>query len=251
MEEEGKTREEMLIEWKEQRALRPVPGLTNITNKPLPATAAHPLKPSVTFAEPQIIEEKENPTPIAAMKASVPDVASTPASIRKAALSAPHREQMEQQFDLLQGRLHAIRRDSLRPSISGASVCNAPAAPTAPTAAPASSLADEDRDQPLAAAAPPMGGLAAKLETLKRESMRPSFASSGPQQVQFEAAGQYNMQALSRLAQQLFGDQEFSALCERGMNAQLTRSKDGATDETKIKELAGTFSISFFFYKER
>lgn len=85
--------------------------------------------------------------------------------------------------------------------------------------------------------------LAARLESLKRESLRPSIAptSSAPSQagVQFEPAGQVDTTVLRRLATQLFEDESWKQLYEKGMNAQLTRSKDGATEGTKIKELAG------------
>lgn len=228
MGEAGKTREELLAEWKEQKSMRGGSSLRNLTNNPAGGATNHPGKPSVTFAEPEVFEDKENPEPVVK-----PVIGATPVSLRKAALPAPHREQMEQQFDLLQGRLHAIKRDSRRPSISGIPLGahNAAAMPTPTSLRPS--------EEP-AAAPQPIDGLAAKLESLKREAVRPSFASAGGAQVQFEAAGQYDMQALSRLAQQLFGDKEFSALCEKGMKAELTRSKDGATDETKIKELAGT-----------
>jgi len=233
MEGKGLTQGELLANWKEHEALGSAPGLANITNKPVTGIAEIPVKPAATLAEPPIIEEKENPVSrMAPSKAANSELDGAPASIRKLALTAPHREHMEQQFDQLQGRLHAIKRDSRRPSICG----ELPAADPA-SAGPTSAL--DELPGTATAAAAPMGGLAAKLESLKRESVRPSFASSGQQQVQFEAAGHYDMHALSRLAQQLFGDKEFLALCEKGMNAQLTRSKDGATEETKIKELAG------------
>ena len=72
--------------------------------------------------------------------------------------------------------------------------------------------------------------------------MRPGgpAAASG---IQFEAAGQYDMQVLSKLAVQLFDDADFLQLCDKGMNSQLTRSKDGATAETKIVELAGMVKL--------
>ena len=44
--------------------------------------------------------------------------------------------------------------------------------------------------------------------------------------------------SLSKMAQQLFGDPEFTSMCERGLNAQLTRTRDGATQESKMRELA-------------
>ncbi len=74
-------------------------------------------------------------------------------------------------------------------------------------------------------------GLAARLESLKHRK---------------EPAGGHNHvhtgddphNSLSKAAQQLFGDAEFVAMCERGLNAQLTRTRDGATQETKMRELA-------------
>jgi hypothetical protein len=217
------TREQQLADWKEQKGARPAGGLANITNKG-PAPAGPPAaKPTVTFAaEPEVVPDKENPrVEAAAPRAQAPPADPAPSSVRKPALDGSQREQMEQQFDMLQGRLHSIQRESRRPSISGV--------PAARPAAPAPEAA-------------PYGGLAARLESLRRDSVRPSLAGTGVPAGQFEAAGQYDTQALSRLAQQMFGDAEFVALCERGMSAQLTRSKDGATEETKIKELAGGIS---------
>jgi hypothetical protein len=131
---------------------------------------------------------------------------------------------MAQQFDALQGKLHAIKRDGHRPSISGV-----PPGLVAVRAAIPSSAED----------LPTIGGLAARLESLKRENARPSFIGTTAQPIQLEAAGHSDTSALSRAAVQLFGDKDFVAMCEHGMSAQLTRSKDGATEETKIKELAG------------
>lgn len=77
-----------------------------------------------------------------------------------------------------------------------------------------------------------VGSLAARLESLKRESVRPSLASGQAMAgVVFEAAAPIDAQALTRLAIQLFDDEQFRQLCDKGMNAQLTRSKDGATGE--------------------
>lgn len=79
---------------------------------------------------------------------------------------------------------------------------------------------------PLAAAG--VGGLAARLESLKRESVRPSLAGHQVG-VQFEAAPPLDAQALTKLAIQLFDDEPFRQLCDKGLTQQLTRSKDGAT----------------------
>lgn len=71
-------------------------------------------------------------------------------------------------------------------------------------------------------------GLAAKLESLRQREK----ASSVAKKTEFDSS------ALSKSAQQLFGDAEFVAACEKGLTAQLTRTRDGATQETKMRELA-------------
>ena len=45
--------------------------------------------------------------------------------------------------------------------------------------------------------------------------------------------------SLAETARELFNDPDFAQLCEKGMNAQLQRTKDGATDKSRIAELAG------------
>lgn len=71
-------------------------------------------------------------------------------------------------------------------------------------------------------------GLAAKLESLRQREKASSVAKKT----------EFDISALSKYAQQLFGDEEFVAMCERGLTAQLTRTRDGATQETKMRELA-------------
>lgn len=55
----------------------------------------------------------------------------------------------------------------------------------------------------------------------------------------FEAAGRMESQSLAERAKQLFDDPEFTELCASSLNAQLQRTKDGATDKSRITELAG------------
>eukprot|EP00889_Picochlorum_renovo_P001469 jgi/Picre1/28499/NNA_003903.t1 len=75
------------------------------------------------------------------------------------------------------------------------------------------------------------GGLAAKLESL-RQREKPSSSVTNDDGKAFDSQG------LSRSAQQLFGDAEFVGLCEKGLKAQLTRTRDGATQEMRMRELA-------------
>eukprot|EP00887_Chlorella_sp_A99_P002597 scaffold6.g2597.t1 len=138
----------------------------------------------------------------------------------------------------------------------------APVVVSAPVpAAPATASAPvSTAPQPAATPVPPapapvpaelggFGGIAARLESLKRESLRPSIAGGGlcaaaaAPGVQFESGGQFDGQALTKLALGLFEDEGFRGLCDKGLSAQLTRSRDGATEETKIQELAGIVKL--------
>lgn len=97
--------------------------------------------------------------------------------------------------------------------------------------------------------------IAARLEALRRETSRMSGAvASTPIKakppapvncqsgIQFEAAGQLDSRGLAALAIELFDD-KFKAACEKGLNATLQRTRDGATAESRIAELAGTILV--------
>jgi hypothetical protein len=264
---QGKSRVEQLQEWKEQRAAAAAKASSaagagtaqqaarpplHAARQPLAArqpgqagpreSAAMPAADSVRQAGPQ-----QHP-------AGPPAKAAPWDHSRKPALPAGQKAQMERQYGILEGRLQALKRESLRPSLSGSGPPSAPVPPPAAAAQPtgaAAAPATRPATVALPAAAEPeragrvdgqVGGLAARLDALKRESVRPSFAGAQPQ---FEAAGTMDMHMLSRLANQLFNDDQFLQLCDKGMNSQLTRSKDGATEETKIMELAGGLEVQF------
>ena len=63
----------------------------------------------------------------------------------------------------------------------------------------------------------------------------------------FEPAGHFETRGLASHAQELFGDAAFKELCDRGMNFTLQRTKDGATAESRIQELAGARTVSRSF----
>ncbi len=76
-----------------------------------------------------------------------------------------------------------------------------------------------------------------------RESLRltavPDQRMSMSEVDPFEAAGQWDAPSLAQVAEELFSDSTFAEMCERGLTMQLKRTKDGATAETRIAELAG------------
>jgi kinesin family protein C1 len=187
----------------------PCPRLSDSTNVPHP----QPLTSLPALTSPLVPNcqlDKENPPSLAVVtKAEAP---LTARSLGMNGQSQNHsqsqtlgdKDEMAQRFGALQGKLQSLKRESRRPSISG----------TYP-------------DHSVKAQAA-MGGLAARLQSLqRRESIRPV-----EQTMNSEAS------SLVKIASQLFNDPELVALLEKGLTAQLTRSHEGATDESKIRELA-------------
>eukprot|EP00884_Botryococcus_braunii_P021019 jgi/Botrbrau1/7600/Bobra.0159s0049.1 len=76
--------------------------------------------------------------------------------------------------------------------------------------------------------------------SLPRDSLALAPSPNGPV---FEPITAVEGQNLMALADQLFTEAAFVELCERGMNARLQRTKDGATAESRINELAGLVKL--------
>ena len=168
---------------------------------------------------------------------------------------------MEDQLHSLQGDFAALKRDSVRLSLAGTE--NAPPGIVAQSPAPASIAARlsalkresfQAVDNPLSAAGDtPLrdlnvsrGSMLATCNSLmptSRENLRltgvPDQRMSMSEIDPFEAAGQWEAPSLAQVAEELFSDATFAEMCERGLTMQLKRTKDGATAETRIAELAG------------
>ena len=67
-----------------------------------------------------------------------------------------------------------------------------------------------------------------------------AISSSNELQPVFELGGRFETRSLAGLATELFKDPAFMELCDKGLNGTLQRTKDGATAESRIQELAGT-----------
>lgn len=328
------SREELLAAWKAKRAGAGGGGALQAHNngaagRGVPTAAAPKQAPGLPprIARAPLADKENGQQAGGAAAAPARAGSAAPDSVRKAFANGQQKEDMLQEFDALQGRLAALKRDSVRPSISGLGAGGGaaaarpglqhstaattqrpavlepaaaratqpaplPAASTASTASahpplpraplqarqqqggepeaavlPAQPSSQEPQQQqaqqaqasqamppppavattrggaapmdldgpslPPSLAASGVGGLAARLESLRRDSVRPSLAggAAAMQGVQFEAAAPIDSQALSRLALQLFDDEAFRQLCDKGLNMQLTRSKDGATGE--------------------
>ena len=168
---------------------------------------------------------------------------------------------MEDQLHSLQGDFAALKRDSVRLSLAGVEnalpVIAAPSPAQASISARPSALKQQSfqaMDNPLSSAGdtplkelePSNASGPANYSTLMptlRGHLRltgvPEQRLSVPEADPFESAGQWEAPSLAQVAEELFSDAAFAEMCERGLTMQLKRTKDGATAETRIAELAG------------
>lgn len=68
--------------------------------------------------------------------------------------------------------------------------------------------------------------------------------TSSNQAAAFELGGRFETRSLAGLANEVFRDPAFMELCDKGLNGTLQRTKDGATAESRIQELAGAALLS-------
>lgn len=168
---------------------------------------------------------------------------------------------MEHQLDSLQGDFAALKRDSVRLSLAGTENTPSGIIPQSPAHASTgmrlSALKRESFqaiDNPLSAAGDtplrelnaPRGYMPASYRGVMpttRENLRltgvPDQRMSMSEMDPFEAIGHWDAPSLAQAAEELFSDATFAEMCERGLTMQLKRTKDGATAETRIAELAG------------
>lgn len=79
------------------------------------------------------------------------------------------------------------------------------------------------------------------IDSSKQRAAAGASTSKEPQPV-FELGGRFETRSLAGLATELFKDPAFMELCDKGLNGTLQRTKDGATAESRIQELAGVSS---------
>ena len=170
---------------------------------------------------------------------------------------------MEDQLHSLQGDFAAMKRDSVRLSLAGTEdslpAIAAPSPAQASISARPSALKQQSfqaTDNPLSLGDTPLKELepsnapgpatySTLMPTLRghlRLTGVPEQRLSLPEADPFESAGQWDAPSLAQVAEELFSDAAFAEMCERGLTMQLKRTKDGATAETRIAELAGRLS---------
>ncbi len=83
----------------------------------------------------------------------------------------------------------------------------------------------------------PSGGIDGTVDALQLQGGADALAAL--ESLRF--SGRYPGLAVGALAAEVFEDTELVALCSQGLGAQLTRTKEGATAQSRILELAGEF----------
>ena len=153
---------------------------------------------------------KAQPAP----KATPSQQAST--QIRRPALAAG--DSLFNSFDDLTVKFETLKRQSLRPSISGSAIRPPP---------------HKMRASPIKLAiSPKVSAHVLKLDA-KRPPSRLAACSEKPQ----------SSKGITALAEELFDEPEFLDLCGKAMNTNLQRTRDGATAESRVQELAGRCTI--------
>ncbi|DBA96427.1 TPA: Nucleolar protein 58, variant 2 [Trebouxia sp. C0004] len=159
---------------------------------------------------------------------------------RKAALSASSLINMENQYDMLKGTLDTLKRESIRASVSGDVSKLSSAQVLGPHNAP-------EADSTFRPAIPRPSGALLRDSTLVTDSgkNRTATATSSSNETQpvFELGGRFETRSLAGLATELFKDPAFMELCDKGLNGTLQRTKDGATAESRIQELAALVKL--------
>lgn len=172
-------------------------------------------------------------------------------------------DKLQSEYEALQQKLALLKRDSSRDgklpqstplaSIQGPRLGAAAAAGDAPPSAiPVAEPASVAPDSTFAGAAGTarpgscsndtgplsFSGLSV-LQSCENLQLHCSIPDAGGvlQSLKFQA--QYPGSRMAQLAESNFGDTEFVQLCEQGLTAQLQRTRDGATAQSRIAELAG------------
>lgn len=176
-------------------------------------------------------------------------------------------DKLQSEYEALQQKLALLKRDSSRDgklqqstpmaSIPGPRLAAAAAAGEAPPSGyPIAEPASVAPDSTIAGAAmarpgscsgdtgPLSFGSMSVLQSCENLQLHCSIPDAGGvlQSLKFQA--KHPGSRMAQLAESSFGDTEFVQLCEQGLTAQLQRTRDGATAQSRIAELAGALMIA-------
>jgi hypothetical protein len=175
---------------------------------------------------------------------------------------------MEKELAGLQGTFDSLKRESFRASICQANPteegkgCVVPPSPAGSSLAARLQALKRESSQLLEGAASKTGVEARPSSTAgpgqltvchsakallptTRENIHAAcdHRSSFSDLMSFDGPNHWETPSLAQVAEELFSDSAFAEMCERGLTMQLKRTKDGATAESRIAELAGVYKI--------
>lgn len=170
-------------------------------------------------------------------------------------------DKLQSEYEALQQKLALLKRDSSRDgkvqstpmaSIPGPRVAAAAAAGEAPaagfpvaeppSAAPDSTIAGAAVGRPGSCSndtGPLSFGSTSVLQSCENLQLQCSIPDAGGVLQSLKFLAKHPGSRMAQLAESSFGDAEFVQLCEQGLTAQLQRTRDGATAQSRIAELAG------------
>jgi hypothetical protein len=179
-------------------------------------------------------------------------------------------DKLQSEYEALQQKLALLKRDSsrdgkLQQSTPMASIPGprlAAAAATAgeapPSGFPAAEPASAAPDSTIAGAAmtrpgscsgdtgPLSFGSMSVLQSCENLQLQCSIPDAGGVLQSLKFLAKHPGSRMAQLAESSLGDTEFVQLCEQGLTAQLQRTRDGATAQSRIAELAGALVIAGF-----
>jgi nucleolar protein 58 len=175
-------------------------------------------------------------------------------------------DKLQSEYEALQQKLALLKRDSNRDgkqqqstpmaSIPEPRLAAAAAGEAPPSGFPIAEPASAAPDSTIAGAAmarpgscsgdtgPLSFGSMSVLQSCENLQLQCSIPDAGGvlQSLKFQA--KHPGSRMAQLAESSFGDTEFVQLCEQGLTAQLQRTRDGATAQSRIAELAGAVLIA-------
>jgi hypothetical protein len=160
-------------------------------------------------------------------------------SYAKRRLSAARRPQqgmdrLQTEYDALQQKLALLKRDSLRGGVSAAAA-PAPPAAAAAAAGPPARLACGGTDE-----AQPHGAAEAKATSVSEGGAQAQQSDAAAALAAIRFGGRHDGSALCAAAAEAFdADEDFVRMCEQAVGAQLRKTREGATSQSRMLELAG------------
>ena len=154
------------------------------------------------------------------------DKENKPAQQSKPGTAGSWKRATESQLNVLSSTLQALKRDSMRPSITGQRV-SGPQPAAQPRAEPDAQQQQQQQQQQADETGHSLQLLQGDASASPHEGA--AFALSAPDQ----GLG------LAHEAAQLFGEEAFLAAFEQVFAFQLQRTRNGATDKSRVVELAG------------